>query len=448
MAHPDGIHWTNKSVARLAQGDDPIAVIERKARELVLRARDAGWEGPPFNPLAIADLLNIRVEANADVPDACTIPTDGGVKIQFNPTQVRERVRFSLAHEIAHTLFPDVADKVRHRGGHDVGDDDWQLEMLCNIAASEFVMPIGSLAARTYVPGIGDLMVERRKFDVSAEAFLIRVAKVASEPIIMFCASPVADDDGLKSYRIDYAVPSQSAPNFHISGKLVPRNSVVFSCTAIGYTDERVERWFGRDALTIECVGIPGYPGARYPRVAGLIRFSPDQAKVEPLKVVHGDVLDPRGSGVRIVCQLVNDQARSWGGGVAKSTARKFPDAQRRFSSWITSLSRSERLGKVHFCEVGSSIIIASLVAQHGYGASLVPRIRYSALERCLEHVAESASEQSATVHMPRLGAGQSGGAWNTVEEIVRDTLLAAHISVTVYDFPPTRMSGSTGLFE
>src|SRR5258708_13677369 len=144
MAHRDGIQWTNKSVVGLAQGEDPVAVIERKARELVLRALDAGWEGPPFNPFAIADLLKIPIEANADVADARTIATSTGLKIQFNPTQARERLRFSIAHEIAHTLFPDVADMPRHRGASAVISDDWQLQMLCNLAAAEFQMPVAS----------------------------------------------------------------------------------------------------------------------------------------------------------------------------------------------------------------------------------------------------------------------------------------------------------------
>jgi hypothetical protein len=75
------------------------------ARELVLRARDRGWQGPQFNPIAIAELLKIPVEATADVADARTVATTQGLRIQFNPTQPRERVRFSIAHEIAHTLF-------------------------------------------------------------------------------------------------------------------------------------------------------------------------------------------------------------------------------------------------------------------------------------------------------------------------------------------------------
>ena len=154
-----------------------------------MRARDAGWQGPPFNPVSIADLLNIPIQANASVADARIISSEGGFQIQFNPTQTRERVRFSIAHELAHTLFPDIAKEVRNRGGNKSAADDWQLEMLCNLAASEFVMPIGALPSRGSLPSIEALMTERRKFDVSDEAFLIRVTKVAQEPVVMFCAS-------------------------------------------------------------------------------------------------------------------------------------------------------------------------------------------------------------------------------------------------------------------
>ena len=446
MVHTDGIQWTNKSVLSFAGNENPVALIQQKARELVLRAIDAGWKGPPFNPLALADLLNIPVEPNADVPDARTIATKSGLKIHFNPTQARERVRFSIAHEIAHTLFPDVADEVRHRGGAKHVPDDWQLEMLCNLAAAEFVMPAGSLPRKEQVPSIETLMIERRQFDVSAEAFLIRVAKTTDEPLIMFCASPIVDDTGLKFYRIDYTVPSKTAPGVRLSGRTVPRNSAVYSCTAIGYTEKSTEEWFSEGKLGTECVGIPGYPGSRYPRVAGLIRFSDDRASEERIRYVHGNVLEPRGNGLKVICQLVNDQARTWGGGVAKSTARMFPDAHKEFSDWIMSIRRAERLGEVHFAEERNSIVIASLVAQEGYGTSSSPRIRYVALEECLDRVAEFASLHSASAHLPRIGSGQSGGSWETVEEILRATLVSEGVPVTVYDLPPKRTPSIPGL--
>ena len=256
MSKPIGIQWTNKSALRLAKNENPVVVIERMVRELVLRARDHGWQGPPFNPIAIAELLKIPVDATADVADARTVATEQGLRIQFNPTQPRERVRFSIAHEIAHTLFPDVADAVRHRAAP-TSADDWQLEMLCNLAAAEFVMPLGSLPARDELPSIEKLMVERRTFDVSAEAFLIRVTKVAKDPVVMFCASAISNDAEAKSYRIDYAVASASAPAFPIAGRFVPAGSAVYSCTAIGYTERRIENWFSHQSLAVECVGIP-----------------------------------------------------------------------------------------------------------------------------------------------------------------------------------------------
>ena len=213
MVQSHEMRWTNESVVRFSGGQDPVALIERHARDLTLRARDAGWEGPPFNPFEIAKLLKIPVDANSDVVDARTVATERGLRIQYNPTQPRERLRFSIAHEIAHTLFPDVGDRPRHRGGTRDITDDWQLEMLCNLAAAEFVMPTGSLPSRDPLPKIEELIKECRRFDVSVEAFLIRVAKTTNELVTMFCASPIPNAGSLGSYRVDYAVELSTAPH-------------------------------------------------------------------------------------------------------------------------------------------------------------------------------------------------------------------------------------------
>jgi O-acetyl-ADP-ribose deacetylase (regulator of RNase III) len=442
VARSQGIQWTNKSVLKLAKGDDPIAVIEKRARDLVLRARDAGWSGPPFNPVAVADLLKIPVEANASVPDARIISREKRLIIQFNPTQARARVRFSIAHEIAHALFDDVADEIRNRGGSRSSSDDWQLEVLCNLAAAEFVMPAGSMPSSEELPPIEELMVRRKEFDVSAEAFLIRATKMTNEPIVMFCASAVQADAEPVRYRIDYTVPSKSAPSISFAGRLVPPNSIVHACSAISHSDKRVEKWFSMDAMGVECVGTPAYLGTSVPRVAGILRFGKAK-RHDALKFIHGDVLAPCGSDAKIVCQLVNDQARFWGGGVAKNASRKYPEAQRAFAQWFANVPRSKRLGSVHFAQADKSIVIASLVGQKGFGPSSTPRIRYAALERCFEQVSEYAMSKSATVHMPRIGSGQSGGQWDTVEEIVRNTLVSNNVEVTVYDLPPKSVRSS-----
>jgi len=431
--------WTNKSVLRFAGKADPIEMIEAKARELVLRARDSGWEGPPYNPLAIADLLKIPVEANSEVTDARTLAAGDSLKIEFNPTRPRERVRFSIAHELAHTLFSDVAEQTRHRGGSGASSDEWQLEMLCNIAAAEFVMPVGSLPSSDHLPKIEQIMTDRRRFDVSAEAFLIRIIKMTSEPALMFCISPIDGGSDKPNYRLDYVVPSKSASHVTAREVCIPQGSIIYTCTAIGQTNRSTETWIHSTATSVECVGIPGFPGATYPRIAGIIRFRLQDAEADVLKMIHGNVLDPVGNDSKIICQLVNDQARTWGGGVARSTAQKYPTAQRDFTRWITEIPRRIRLGQVHFASVTKQIFVASLVAQEGFGPSSSARIRYAPLERCFSAVAKFASEHNASVHLPRIGMGQSGGSWDTIEEIIRDSLVAKGVQVTVYDLPPSR---------
>lgn len=446
LVPPNRILWTNESVLKFAGNGDPVTLIEARARQLVLKARDAGWAGPPYNPLAIADLLKIPVEANNDVADARTLPTDAGVKIEFNPTKPRERVRFSIAHEIAHTLFSDVAEKTRHRSGPSASADEWQLEMLCNLAAAEIVMPLGSLPASDTLPAIEQLMVDRRKFDVSAEAFLMRVVKNTAEPALMFCASPVDGNDTKPAYRVDYSIGSRSASTILPAGTTIPRDSIVYACTAIGQTSHAGEAWITTIELPIECVGIPGFVGTIYPRIAGIVRFRSRDAEQNALSFVHGDVLSPAGAGPKVICQLVNDQARVWGGGVARSAAQKFPAAQRDFSGWLWEIPRPQRLGSVHFAEVRHTTFLASLVAQQGYGASTAPRIRYAPLERCLSRVAQFALERAASIHMPRIGGGISGGDWNMVEEIVREAVIAKGVPVTVHDLPPKRQTAGAAL--
>ena len=433
------INWTNKSVRAFAQGGDPILKITSDARALVLKARESGWDGPPFNPLFIAKMLNIQIAPNSSIADARLLEIGDGAKIEFNPQQARERVRFSIAHEVAHLLFPDWHEQIRNRAQTSNVNDDWQLEMLCNLAASEFVLPIGSLSSVSNIPTIEDLMIERRKYDVSAEAFLIRVVKVSTKPVAMFVASPILSSSGKRSYRIDYYISSPTASRLRPSSLQVPETSVIQTCTAIGHTDSSIEDWITSSPTSVECVGVPGYPRALYPRVIALVRFDQASQLLPPLRILHGNILEPRGDGPKLLCQLVNDRATKWGGGVARQMASRFPDAEQAFTQAFLEIPRERRLGRVLFTKATDDITIASVIAQQGFGRSLFPRIRYAALTRCLAELTSRALEVQESVHMPRIGAGASGGDWPTIQEMLDDTLVRAGLSVTIYDLPPKR---------
>lgn len=425
--------WTNESVRRFAENGDPIEVMTRKVREIVLKARDAGWDGPPFNPVELARQMDIRVEASAAVPDARTVVDERGARIEYNPQQRRARARFSIAHEIVHTFFPDVGDAVRNRGGDPSSRDDWQLELLCNLGASEIVMPVGSLPKLDEVPSLEKLIEDRLQFDVSTEAYLIRIVSVTDAPITMFIASPHQLDQS-SEYRIDYAIASSSAPQWKLGERSIPEDSVVRQCTAIGSTAHGVERWPDGEPAKIECVGIPGYPGSLLPRVAGIIRHGTSQGD-DFLHYIHGNILAPRPIPPNVVCQLVNDRAIRWGGGVAKKMAQRYPNAEAMFGEWIKSSPRAARLGKVHYAVTADGTTLASLVAQEGYGAGGT-RIRYQALEQCLAGVASYAFHHGASVHMPRIGTGAAGAQWEIVEALIRQNFDALPKGVWIYDLP------------
>ena len=182
--------------------------------------------------------------------------------------------------------------------------------MLCNIAAAEFVMPIGSLPGRERLPPLEDLMVERRRFDVSVEAFLIRATKSADEPAIMFCASPVIEVGKLKGHRIDYTVATKSAPALFIAGRSVHVTVPSHRASRLAIQIKPLKWFFTKSFLSAW-----EFPDIWVQNIQELQAFFDlrDEAVEDSVKFIHGDVLEPRAAGAKIICQLVNDRARFWG---------------------------------------------------------------------------------------------------------------------------------------
>ena len=412
-----------------------MAAIRERARQVVLRALDDGWTGPPFDPLELAERLKLEVIPRDDVRDARTLAApNGALRIEYNPNRSRGRVRYSIAHEIAHTFFADCAERVRHRGPHGEEEPDgWQLEALCNIAASELLMPMGSLP-KTEVLEIDALLQWQAKFEVSTEAVFLRMVQMSSSAHAALCASPTGRAG---AYRVDYVMGSPSWRGPVIRGANVPPNSVIHECTAIGFTAKADEVW-GAERLRMECVGLPPYPGAQLLRVLCLVRPTKRSNPSRPaLTFLRGDATRPRGTGAQIVVQVVNDATPNWGGrGFSMALLRRWPQVQEDFRAWARATPRALALGRVHVAQADQAIQVASLIAQHGYGPSASPRVRYRALKAALEELAKVAVEAQATVHMPRIGCGQAGGSWDVVEELLTITLGAAGVPVCVYDPP------------
>jgi O-acetyl-ADP-ribose deacetylase (regulator of RNase III) len=441
--------WTNDSVKRLAGEDDPVETITKRARGIVLDAMDHGWSGPPFDPLSLSDYLKLRVLPRGDIRDARIVPEGDGFCIEYNPTRPRGRVRYSIAHEIAHTLFPDCSDQIRNRAArHEIIDDEWQLEALCNIAAAEFLMPMGSLGCLTAADlGIDNLLVLRQKYDVSTEAILIRAVHAASGPCAVFSASRVETGAGDGDYRLDYVIGSSPWKIAIGRGARLSGMSVISQCSAIGYTAKGTEH-IGTADVRVECVGIPPYPGSTYPRVTGILMPASEFQTGAEITFVRGDALEPRGTGPNLIAHVVNDATPNWGGrGFAQALRRKWPAIHESFGQWAARRDGAFSLGNVHLASVDDHLAVASMVCQRGFGPSPRPRLRYAALESCLLAVSRIAQQLDSSVHMPRIGCGAAGGSWQLVQELITSTLLASNVPVFVYDLPGVDLPQQQALF-
>lgn len=441
--------WTNKSVVRFAGTGDPVKKISSVARSVVIAAIDDGWTGPPFDPLELAEILDIKTVANDEVRDARIVPSGRRFSIEYNPNRTPARVRYSIAHEIAHTLFSDCAELVRYRDTIDRGTtDDWQLEALCNIAAAEILMPVGSLPEIVVSALTAKQLVNLRdRYAVSTEAMAIRLVQVTDEPCAMICASTVDTESTQSVYRIDYAIASNTWKHSIVYGTVLPADSAIANCKGVGHTWMGAERWWkGGPRLHVEAVGIPPYPGTRYPRVIAIVT-TPQRTSSQPgISYVTGDATRPSGAQKKLIVHVVNDGTANWGGrGFARALAKACPDIQDDFREWSKEHSLRKKFGQVRFARIDSETAVASMICQKGYGTSPTPRIRYGALKNCLKIVSEYAHKNEYSVHMPRIGTGEAGGNWSIVAELVSSTIVDAGVRVTVYDLPGIRPQRRAG---
>ena len=458
------IRWTNHSVRALAGDADPLLTISDLVNRLLLAAADAGLTGPPINPLAVAEKMGIELRPRADVADARIatagplgrpvggmaplrgfVRTDTALAVEYNPARPRGRLRYSLAHELAHAFFPDVADTVRHRTGtgalEEYADDDtWQLELLCNVAAAELLMPTEAVEGLlTIDPDINFLMAQRARFDVSTEALLRRLVHATPRSMAVVAANRIHDDVSAP-LRVDYVQSSRSWSLSLARGALLDPTEPLGQPTAVGQTARGTMVLAGLHTR-VQAVGIPPYPGRSYPRILILIEphHAPNTAP-PGIAFITADIAAARADRPLLIAHVVSDSARSWSRrGVAAALAHRYPSADTAFHSWAVADPTHLQLGAVHSVSVTDAphVTIASMVAQRGYGPSATPRLSYTALADALNLVAAIATELGAAVHIPRIGAGQAGGRWDLIEGAIERTLVRAALPVTVYTEPP-----------
>lgn len=158
------------------------------------------------------------------------------------------------------------------------------------------------------------------------------------------------------------------------------------------------------------------------------------------INYLHGDATLPKHTDEpRLIAHVVNDKG-GWGRGFVVALSKRYPAAERWYRAWSRGKDPESGpfcLGRIQVVPVASDLLVANLLAQHGYRSAANPvPLRYDALERCLKALAERACTEGASIHMPRIGAGLAGGDWTRIESLIEATLIAANITVTVYDLP------------
>jgi len=433
------ITWSHPSVQQLLEESgqrDPYAEIARRARRIVLDALENGWSGPPFDPLELAERAGVEMVPREDPDDARLVsPPDEQPRIEFNPHRRPARVRFSVAHELGHLLFADHAAQTRYRTeshAEQARPDDWQLEVLCNVAAAEILMPAGAFpAAQADDLSLPHLLDLRAEFGVSTEALLRRVVKLTERAVCLFAATRLPDG----GFRIDYTVPSRAFDQRLPAGQRITSETVLTHCTAVGFSVDDTEEWPGIDGpVRVQAVGIPPYPGHRFPRVVGLLQPEAEaDRRVQGIRFVRGDATRPMREGPVIIAHIVNNTAQRWGGhGFASALGRRLRTARQDYAAWASD-AQHRQLGAVHISEVEYGLWVASMVAQAGYGLSRRPRLRLPALRDCLEALAGEAHTRDASVHMPPIGTGQGATPWPRVRDLILEELVERDVAVTVY---------------
>lgn len=136
--------------------------------------------------------------------------------------------------------------------------------------------------------------------------------------------------------------------------------------------------------------------------------------------ISRGDATEPVGDGKKIIAHICNDKG-AWGAGFVMAISKKWKQPEITYRHFKDNYY----LGTVDYIKVEDDLWVANMIAQHNTGRDEngdIP-LRYSALVDCLRNLNEMAEHLNASVHMPKIGSGLSGGNWEVIEQIIRETL-------------------------
>lgn len=237
---------------------DPVEAVRLRAVQAIDAYTGVFGEPDdmPLDLVTLASFLGIKFSGAAPLysPDAELAPDGaGGVELRLNPDRPETRRRFSIGHEITHTFFPDHSTHLWMRSESRrrvLSDPNDYLEMLCDVGASELVLPRRwfDKDARN-VEAAEDILRLAARYKASREATVRRYAELHPDVVAavffewklkptqqgrigraeqgnLFGISPEEERRSALRLRVNYVIPSEA---FSAAGYFVPQDKSVDS---------------------------------------------------------------------------------------------------------------------------------------------------------------------------------------------------------------------------
>ncbi len=126
--------WHSAAARRIIEFAGNVSTVEDAVRVVAAKLlRDVAC--PPTDLEALKDLLNVRrIEPIEGLPISGELRPDGdGLAVVYSASMLEGRRRFTIAHEFGHAVFEQTGPNCPRHGV--------ELEKICDMLASEFLMP-------------------------------------------------------------------------------------------------------------------------------------------------------------------------------------------------------------------------------------------------------------------------------------------------------------------
>lgn len=156
---------------------------------------------------------------------------------------------------------------------------------------------------------------------------------------------------------------------------------------------------------------------------------------MKTITYLKGDATNPQTEGNKIITHICNDIG-GWGKSFVLAISNRWKNPENEYRKWFQN-EENFILGEIQIVKVEEDIFVCNMIGQHKTitnSKGILP-IRYEAVEKCLEKLANEALKLKASIHMPRIGCGLAGGKWEEIEIIIERTLIKNNVEVYVYDF-------------